>query len=191
VLFVVDVRSVMITDSHPVRSAMASMSVCFDCGQRVAVSGARQVRLPEGEPTAVEFHESLSLVTAMAHDAATGTYVEKLGKLVVRCKSPAVTGGTGFRGLGMATLPLHRLVANFQAQQFNIPLTNNAQGVGKITVVISSKPVGEVGAMACVCVCALAFPSCRGHVVSRTHRMHFAVFSGVAGRRGRQRGHPG
>lgn len=144
VLFVVDVRTVVITDWSPV-SSTASVSVCFDRGHRMAASAERHVRLPEGQPTTVEFNESLSLVATLVKDPMTGAYQEKLGKLVVRCKSHAVTGGTGFRGLGMASLPLHRLVADFQAQQFNIPLTNNAQGVGKINVVISPKLVGEVG----------------------------------------------
>ena len=146
-LFKIDVQSVLITDYQQgeENGGFSTVNVCFDRAHRLAASSGRKCRLISGQPTTIEFGESLTLLTSLQRDPRSGNYKEKLAKLVVRSKSSSSTpGGTGFRGLGLASLPLHRLVADFQSQQFNIPLTNNAQAVGRINVVISSKFVGEV-----------------------------------------------
>lgn len=143
VLFKIDVASVIIADNHP-DNGLSGISICFDRAHRLATSSERKARLLPNQPTNIEFGESLTLVTTLLRDPRSGNYKEKLAKLVVRRKSSPITGGTGFRGLGLASLPLHRLVADFQAQQFNIPLTNNTQAVGRIDVTISSKFIGEV-----------------------------------------------
>ena len=143
VIFKIDVASVIIADDHP-ENGLSGISICFDRAHRLAASSERKARLMPGQPTNIEFGESLTLVTTLLRDPQTGNYKEKLAKLIVRCKSSGISGGTGFRGLGLASLPLHRLVADFQSQQFNIPLTNNTQAVGRIDVIISSKFIGEV-----------------------------------------------
>ena len=143
VIFKIDVESVIIADDHP-ENGLSGISICFDRAHRLAASSERKARLMPGQPTNIEFGESLTLVTTLLRDPQTGNYKEKLAKLIVRCKSSGTSGGTGFRGLGLASLPLHRLVADFQSQQFNIPLTNNTQAVGRIDVIISSKFIGEV-----------------------------------------------
>ena len=147
-LFKIDVQSVLITDYQQgeENGGFSTVNVCFDRSHRLATTSGRKCRLVPGQPTTIEFVESLTLLTSLQRDPRSGNYKEKLAKLIVRSKSSLSTpGGTGFRGLGLASLPLHRLVADFQSQQFNIPLTNNAQAVGRINVVISSKFVGEVG----------------------------------------------
>ena len=97
----------------------------------------------KGQPVIIDFNESLSLVTTL-HKDSTGNYIDKFGKLIVRRPVAPANGGTGYVGLGMASLPLHRLVADFQSQHFNIPLTNNDDAVGRIDVVITSTFVAEV-----------------------------------------------
>ena len=133
-------------EQPPANGGLSGISVCFDRAHRLAASSEHKVRLLPGQPTNVDFGESLTLVTTLLRDPRTGNYKEKLAKLIVRSKGSSMTssGGTGFRGLGLASLPLHRLVADFQSQQFQIPLTNNTQAVGRIDVVISSKFIGEV-----------------------------------------------
>lgn len=131
-------------EQPPVNGGLSGISVCFDRAHRLAASSEHKVRLLPGQPTNVDFGESLTLVTTLLRDPRTGNYKEKLAKLIVRSKGSLSGGGTGFRGLGLASLPLHRLVADFQSQQFQIPLTNNTQAVGRIDVVISSKFIGEV-----------------------------------------------
>ena len=150
VIFKIDVQTVLITpiDANPAAptAGIEYMSVCFNRAHRLSSTKERKVRMLPGCATSAEFNESLSLMTTLLRDNRTGNYKEKLARLVVRSKKdPAFTnGGTGYRGLGLASLPLHRLVADFQSQHFNIPLTNNAQAVGSIDVIISSKLVGEV-----------------------------------------------
>ena len=142
VLFKIDVHKVIVTNEANDKDFMTGISVCFERGLKLAISSERKSKMTRGQPVTVEFDESLSLVTTL-HKDNTGNYREKLGKLIVRMPS-STSGGTGFYGLGLASLPLHRLVADFQSQQFNIPLTNNSDAVGRIDVVITSKFIGEV-----------------------------------------------
>lgn len=149
VLFKIDLHKVIVTNEANDKDFMTGISVCFERGLKLAISTERKSKMTRGQPVTVEFDESLSLVTTL-HKDSTGNYREKLGKLIVRMPSSSnggtgfSNGGTGFYGLGLASLPLHRLVADFQSQQFNIPLTNNSDAVGRIDVVITSKFIGEV-----------------------------------------------
>ena len=118
-------------------------SSCFERGHKLAISMDRKIQLNSNQAVSIEFDECLSLVTTLLKDSS-GRYREKLGKLVVRKKCLKILSGSGYKGLGLANLPLHRLVADFQSQQFNIPLTNNTDAVGRIDVVISSKYVGDI-----------------------------------------------
>ena len=142
VLFKIDLQRVIVSNEGSDMDFVAGISVCFERGVKLAISSEQKTKMSRGQPVTVEFNESLSLVTSLHKDNA-GNYREKLGKLIVRMPS-STSGGTGFLGLGMASLPLHRLVADFQSQQFNIPLTNGSDAVGRIDVVITSKFIGEV-----------------------------------------------
>ena len=142
VLFKIDLHKVIVTNEMNEKEFMTGISVCFERGVKLAISSEQKTKMSRGQPVTVEFNESLSLVTTLHKDNA-GNYREKLGRLIVRMPSSS-NGGPGFSGLGLASLPLHRLVADFQSQQFNIPLTNNSDAVGRIDVVITSKFIGEV-----------------------------------------------
>ena len=150
VLFKIEIQKVIVTNELTEfnrKDFMTSISVCFERGMKLAISSERKIKMTPGQPVTTDFEETLSLVTTLHKDNA-GNYKEKLGRLIVRMPSANSggknNGGTGFTGLGLASLPLHRLVADFQSQQFNIPLTNNSDAVGRIDVVISSQFIGEV-----------------------------------------------
>jgi hypothetical protein len=143
VLFKIEIQNVIVTEDSTEKSIQTAISVCFERGSRLAISSEQKAKIMQGQPVTVEFSESLSLV-AILHKDGNGGFKEKLGKLIVRRPKETTPGGSSFKGLGLASLPLHRLVADFQSQQFNIPLTNNSDAVGRIDVVISSKFIGEV-----------------------------------------------
>jgi hypothetical protein len=145
VLFKIEIQNVIITeDSNDRNVIQTGINVCFESGLKLAISSEQKAKILPGQPITLQFNkESLSLVTILDRDD-NGNYKEKLGKLIVRRPVENSLGGTGFKGLGLASLPLHRLIADFQSQQFNIPLTNNSDTVGRIDVIISSKYIGEV-----------------------------------------------
>lgn len=142
VLFKIEIQNVIVTDDS--KNTKADISVCFEQSHKLAISSEKHLNMVQGQPVTIEFKENVSLVTTLYKDGDTGNYKEKLGKLIVRKSKENAYGGTGYKGLGLASLPLHRLVADFQSQQFNIPLINNSDAVGRIDVIISSKFIGEV-----------------------------------------------
>ena len=146
VLFKIEIQKVIITNDSSEKDFITGISVCFERGLKLAISSEHKAKLIKGQPVTVDFNESISLVTTL-HKDSTGSYMEKMGKLIVRRPSSSAGGGTGFTGLGMTVLPLHRLVADFQSQQFNIPLTNNDDAVGRIDVNITSTFISEVISM--------------------------------------------
>ena len=145
VLFRISIDHVAITESKP-ESLPVDVSVCFKRGHKLALSSDKKIKLVTGQSTNIDFGgEVLSLVATLHKDPITGNYREKIGNLLVRRKHLAFYAGSGFKGLGIANLPLHRLIGDFQSQQFNIPLLNNSNNIGRIDVTVTAKLVGEVG----------------------------------------------
>ena len=143
VLFKIEVQKVIVTNDSTEKDYVTGISVCFERGYKLAVSSEHKTKLMKGQTASIDFNESLSIVTTLHKDNA-GNYMEKFGKLTVRRASASTLGGTGFTRLGMTSLPLHRLISDFQSQQFNIPLTNNDDAVGRIDVVITPTFIAEV-----------------------------------------------
>lgn len=143
VLFKIEVQKVIVTNDSAEKDYVTGISVCFERGYKLAISSEHKTKLMKGQTASIDFNESLSIVTTL-HKDNSGSYMEKFGKLTVRRASASTLGGTGFTRLGMTSLPLHRLISDFQSQQFNIPLTNNDDAVGRIDVVITPTFIAEV-----------------------------------------------
>lgn len=157
VLFKIDIQKVIVSNDSNEKESSMGISVCFERGLKLSISSEHKTKQIKGQPVIIDFNESLSLVTTL-HKDSTGNYIDKFGKLIVRRPITPANGGTGYMGLGMASLPLHRLVADFQSQHFNIPLTNNDDAVGRIDVVITSTFVAEVNFHFCHSLLHHCFP---------------------------------
>ena len=134
-LFKVEVVSVSLNGGVDVGDGQP-YSVCFERGKKLSNTGDR--KLVEGRK--IDFNESLSIVSTLYREP-NGIYREKSARLVLRRKLKRFFKGTGFRGIGLAMMPLHRLISELSPRKFEIPLNNNN---GMIEVNFVAKIIGEV-----------------------------------------------
>jgi hypothetical protein len=154
-LFRIEIQAVTILDSSSsLLGGESSVSLCFEQGQKLALTSVFATYGSAGEDSVVKVNESLSLVSSISKDDAGANKV-KNGKLVLRKreKDGAAAGSgsssksiAGFKVLGAIDLPLHKLALSHQAKKLELPLTyrGDSKPVALVDAIFTSRNLGQV-----------------------------------------------